>query len=339
MIVRHDHPASGAARGQHEGDDTPENAAQGGRQTHHGHRRLVLRRAWRHKPGAVDTPEIFDRRLRAIRRDRAAPRFQDYAFLRDTIVEGLLERLDTVKRPMKRALDLGCADGSLTRALMERGMDVVACDAGARFVEAVGGVQCDEDRLPFAPESFDLIVSAGVLDTVNDLPGALIQCRRALRPDGLFLAGFVGAGSLPKLRNALLAADDAMGDGVPQRVHPLIDVRAAGDLLVRAGFVLTVAAGEWRDVGYGDPLRLMTDLRGMAATNLLADQRPPWLGRARLAAVAEAFMGTADADGRVREHFEFVFMTGWTPGPDQPQPARRGSATASLASALGKPLQ
>jgi hypothetical protein len=108
---------------------------------------------------------------------------------------------------------------------------------------------------------------------------------------------------------------------------------------VRAGFVLTVAAGEWRDVGYGDPLRLMTDLRGMAATNLLAGQRPPWLGRARLAAVTQAFMEAADGDGRVREHFEFVFMTGWSPGPDQPQPARRGSATTSLAATLGKPLQ
>jgi len=284
----------------------------------------------------VDNAEIFDRRLRAIRRDRAAPRFADHAFLRDRIVEGLLERLDIVTRPMARALDLGCADGSLTRALTERGMEVVACDAGARFTEAVGGVQCDEDRLPFEPVSFDLIVSAGALDTVNDLPGALIQCRRALRPDGLFLAGFVGAGSLPKLRNALLAADDAMGDGVPQRIHPQVDVRAAGNLLVRAGFVLTVADSEQIDVGYGDPLRLMADLRGMAATNVLAGQRPPWLGRARLAAVAEAFMGTADADGRVRERFEFVFMTGWSPGPDQPQPARRGSATVSLANALGK---
>ena len=290
----------------------------------------------RTSPATVDNAEIFDRRLRAIRRDRAAPRFADHAFLRDRIVEGLLERLDIVTRPMARALDLGCADGSLTRALTERGMEVVACDAGARFTEAVGGVQCDEDRLPFEPVSFDLIVSAGALDTVNDLPGALIQCRRALRPDGLFLAGFVGAGSLPKLRNALLAADDAMGDGVPQRIHPQVDVRAAGNLLVRAGFVLTVADSEQIDVGYGDPLRLMADLRGMAATNVLAGQRPPWLGRARLAAVAEAFMGTADADGRVRERFEFVFMTGWSPGPDQPQPARRGSATVSLANALGK---
>lgn len=205
-------------------------------------------------------------------------------------------------------------------------------DAGARFAE--GGVQSEEDRLPFAPESFDLIVSAGVLDSVNDLPGALIQCRRALKPDGLFLAGFVGAGSLPRLRKALLEADQAAGGAIPQRVHPLIDVRAAGDLLTRAGFVLTVADSESLDVGYADPLRLMTDLRGMAGTNVLADQAPPRLTRGRLTHIAHSFAAQAGPDGRVRERFELVFMTGWAPGPNQPQPARRGSATASLAAAL-----
>jgi SAM-dependent methyltransferase len=279
----------------------------------------------------VEPPEIFDRNLRRLRRDRAAPRFREYSFVRDAIVEGLLDRLDLVTRPFKRALDLGTADGSLAEALRARGIEVVASDAGARF--AAGGVQCDEDRLPFEPGSFDLILSAGVLDSVNDLPGALIQCRRSLRPDGLFLAGFAGAGSLPFLKRALLEADAAAGGGIPQRVHPLIDVRAAGDLLARAGFVLTVADSEPLDVGYGDPFRLMTDLRGMAATNILVGQTVP-LTRGRLATIAESFAAKADPDGRVRERFELVFMTGWSPGPDQPQPARRGSATASLTAAL-----
>lgn len=280
----------------------------------------------------MEPPEIFDRRLRRLRRDRAAPRFGDHAFLRDAIVEGLLDRLDLVTRRFERALDLGTADGSLTRALRARGIHVTPSDAGARF--ARGGVQCDEDRLPFDPDSFDLIVSAGVLDGVNDLPGALIQCRRALRPDGLFLAGFVGAGSLPRLKKALLAADQAAGEAIPQRVHPLIDVRAAGDLLTRAGFALTVADGEPLDVGYADPFRLIADLRGMAATNMLAGQGPPALTRGRLAHLAASFAALADADGRTRERFELIFMTGWAPGPDQPQPAKRGSATASLVAAL-----
>ena len=280
---------------------------------------------------AVEPPEIFDRNLRRLRRDRAAPRFRDYSFVRGAIVEGLLDRLDLVTRRFESALDLGTADGSLADALRARGIEVVASDAGARF--AAGGAQCDEDRLPFEPASFDLILSAGVLDSVNDLPGALIQCRRALRPDGLFLAGFAGAGSLPFLKRALLDADAAAGGGIPQRVHPSIDVRAAGDLLTRAGFVLTVADSEPLDVGYGDPFRLMTDLRGMAATNILAGERLP-LTRGRLASIAESFAAKAGPDGRLRERFELVFMTGWSPGPDQPQPAKRGSATASLTAAL-----
>ena len=280
---------------------------------------------------AVEPPEIFDRQLRRLRRDRAAPHFADHGFVREAIVEGLLDRLDLVKRDFAHALDLGTADGSLARALRDRGIETVASDAGAVF--AGDCIQCDEDRLPFAPESFDLIVSAGVLDSVNDLPGALIQCRRALKPDGLFLAGFVGAGSLPFLKRALLAADEAAGGGIPQRIHPAIDVRAAGDLLTRAGFVLHVADSESLDVGYGDPFRLMADLRGMAATNILAGQRLP-LTRGRLAHLTQSFADAAGPDGRLRERFELIFMTGWAPGPDQPQPAKRGSATTSLAAAL-----
>ena len=279
-------------------------------------------------------PEIFDRALRRLRRDRACPSFAAHHFLREAIVEGLLDRLDAVTRRFSRALDLGCADGTLAQALRARGMEVVAADASVRFAAAVGGVQCDEDRLPFEAGSFDLIVSAGALDTVNDLPGALIQCRRALRPDGLLLAGFVGAGSLPVLRAAIRAADDAFGGAVPPRLHPQIDVRAAGDLLARAGFALPVADSEPLDVRYGSVAGLVRDLRGMAATNQLSHQHPPWFGRARLAVLADAFAARAEPDGRVRERFELLFVTGWAPAPDQPQPARRGSATVSLATAL-----
>lgn len=279
-------------------------------------------------------PDIFDRVLRRRRRDRAARLFADHAFLHEAMIEGLLDRLDTVTRPFSAALDLGCADGALTAALRARGLTVTPADAGSCFAAAAGGVQCDEDRLPFPPESFDLIVSAAVLDTVNDLPGALIQCRRALKPDGLLLAAFLGAGSLSTLREVVRAADAATGGAMPQRFHPQIDVPAAGDLLVRAGFALPVADSESLDVRYGSPLSLMADLRGMAATNQLADQHPPWLSKARLAAITQGFAARADPDGRTRERFQILFLTGWAPGPNQPQPARRGSATTSLAAAL-----
>ncbi|MDO6413584.1 methyltransferase domain-containing protein [Sphingomonas sp. BIUV-7] len=279
-------------------------------------------------------PDIFDRDLRRLRRDRAAPGFANHAFLREAMVEGLLDRLDLVTRPLTDALDLGCADGTLTQALRARGLTVTPADAGQRFAAAAGGIQCDEDRLPFAPASFDLIVSAGVLDTVSDLPGALVQCRRALRPDGLFLAAFLGAGTLGTLRDVVRAADAVSEGGMPQRFHPQIEVPAAGDLLVRAGFALPVADSEAIDVRYGSPLKLMADLRGMAAGNQLAGQAPPWLGRARLAEIARLFAERADPDGRTRERFTMLFMTGWAPGPNQPQPAKRGSATTSLAAAL-----
>ena len=213
---------------------------------------------------------------------------------------------------------------------------MLPADPGGRFAGAADGVQCDEDRLPFPDGSFDLIVSAGVLDSVNDLPGALIQCRRALRPDGLLLAAMIGAGSLPRLKAAVRAADDRFGSA-PARFHPQIDVRSAGDLLVRAGFALPVADGERLDVGYASVFGLVADLRGMAGGNMLAGQHPPAFGRARLSALADGFAAQADADGRIREAFELLFLIGWAPGSDQPQPAKRGSATTSLAAALRAP--
>lgn len=277
---------------------------------------------------------IFDPALRRLRRDRAARLFADHDFLIDRIHEGLLDRLDMVTRPFRSAIDLGCWDGRLGRALAARGIETVAVDAGAAFAAAAGGLQGDEDQPTRPAASADLIVSAGVLDQVNDLPGALALARRMLRPDGLFLAAFAGAGSLPVLRRALMAADMAAGGAVPARLHPQIDVRAAGDLLMRAGFALPVADAEPIEVSYADPIRLMRDLRGMAWTNMLAGQTGPMLSRRRLAAIAESFAEQAGVDGRVRERFEIVYVTAWAPSADQPKPARRGSATASLAAAL-----
>lgn len=282
----------------------------------------------------MPAPEIFNRRLRRKRRDRAAAHFADHAFLVDYIIEGLLDRLDGVRRNFRDVLDLGCHDGRLGQALHARGLAVVPADAGFAFARGAGGVQCEEDRLPFVDASFDLVVSAGVLDQVNDLPGALALIRRVLRPDGLLLAGFVGAGSLPLLRKAVLAADMAAGKAVGSRTHPMIDVRAAGDLLVRAGFALPVADGERLTVRYGSPFELLSDLRGMAMTNMLAGQHAPLFGRARLNALVEALTAENDTDGKLSESFEIIFITGWGPAPDQPQPARRGSGERSLASVL-----
>lgn len=276
----------------------------------------------------VSPPDLFDRAARRRRRDRAAKLWQEHDFLRAAMVEGIEERLAAVTRTFAEALDIGSADATLGVP----GARMARLDPGHVFAANAAGVQGDEDRLPFADASFDAVVSAGVLDQVGDLPGALTLIRRVLRPDGLFVGAFVGAGSLPALRATFRVAE---GDRPAARFHPLVDVRSAGDLLVRAGFTLPVADVETLDVRYRSLGRLLDDLRGMAASNLLASRTP--LTRATLARAAAAFADAADADGRTTERFQILFLTGWAPDPSQPKPARRGSATASLAAAIGKP--
>ncbi|MBD8545829.1 class I SAM-dependent methyltransferase [Sphingomonas sp. CFBP 8760] len=277
----------------------------------------------------MDTSSIFDRAARRQRRDRAVPLYADHDFLRAAMLDGIAERLDAVTRDFTDFLDLGSYDAAF---MPPPGARIARLDPGFHFARGHGGVQGDEDRLPFADASFDCVVSAGVLDTVGDLPGALTLARRVLRPDGLFLAAFVGGGSFPVLRQAFQQAER---DRPVARLHPQVDVRSAGDLLVRAGFALPVADIETLDIGYPDLGRLLADLRGMAGTNVLTDRHP--LSRAALATAAQAFAAAAGPDGRVRERIDLIFLTAWSPDASQPQPARRGSGTSSLAQALRPP--
>ena len=277
----------------------------------------------------MDAPDIFDRAARRLRRDRAAPTFAEFDFLRAAMLEGIADRLASVTHRFADMLDLGCFDAALP---VPEGARVTRCDAGGLFAAQAGGVQAEEDRLPFPAGSFDLIVSAGVLDSVGDLPGALVQARRALRPDGLFLAAFCGAGTLSTLRAVLREAER---DRPVARIHPQVDVRSAGDLLLRAGFALPVADVEPLTVRYGSIGGLLRDLRGMGATNVLRTRTA--LRRDTLARAAEVFEARADPDGKTAERFDILYLTGWSPAPSQPQPARRGSGTASLEGALGRP--
>ncbi|HEX8302604.1 methyltransferase domain-containing protein [Sphingomonas sp.] len=267
--------------------------------------------------------EIFDRALRRKRRDRAASRYE--GFVREHMIEALHERLQGVTRQFRDVLDLGSFGGGFDLP----GATITRLDAGQAFAAAAGGIQGEEDMPRFPDASFDLVVSAGVLDSVNDVPGALALARRALRPDGLFLGAFLGAGTLATLRACFSAAES---ERPAARFHPQIDVRAAGDLLTRAGFALPVSDVETLHVRYASIFSLFRDLRGMAATNLLPDPQP--LGRATLASAAREFADRADPDSRTPERFEIIYLTGWAPDASQPKPARRGSATASLADAL-----
>lgn len=269
--------------------------------------------------------------LRARRRDRAARNFDAHGFLYEAAAEEMLDRLMDVSRTFRDALVIGAPTDMLPIALRARGLTVQVADPGPAFAAARGGVAISEDEpLPFAPGSFDLILCCGTLESVNDVPGFLVQLREILRPDGLLLVAFVGAGSLPGLRAALLEGD---GDRPAQRIHPQIDVRSAGDLLSRAGFAMPVADVQSLRVGYENMTGLTTDLRGMGGAQCLASAPPP-LTRSALLRAMIRFAEGADPDGRVRERFEIVHMSGWRPDPSQPKAARRGSATVSLADAL-----
>jgi SAM-dependent methyltransferase len=193
----------------------------------------------------------------------------------------------------------------------------------------------DEERLPFAPESFDLVLSNLSLHWVNDLPGCLLQIRRILKPDGLFLASMLGGESLVELREALLEAELATSGGASPRVSPFAEIADAAGLLQRAGFALPVTDLDSFTVRYATPFALLGDLRAMGATNILLARRRTPLRRATLMRMAEIYAERfADPDGRVRATVELVWVSGWAPHESQQKPLKPGSAKARLADAL-----
>ena len=262
---------------------------------------------------AHNVPEIFDRNARQFRRNR----IKGDGFFAETMTSDLLDRLDSVQRTFSNALVIG--DQLRLNAELDK--------RGIAYTAYVG----DEDRLAKPDAPYDLILSSGTLDTVADLPGALLLMRRALKPDGLLLANFAAAPSLTALRSAIAVADAGHSNAVA-RIHPQVDVRSAGDLLVRAGFALPVADLDTLDVAYSSLGRLLTDLREAAATNVLAQRYA--VSHHWLTATEAAFAALASADGRTHETLSYITLTAWAPAPTQPQPARRGSGVTSLAAAL-----
>jgi SAM-dependent methyltransferase len=283
---------------------------------------------------------IFDRRLLTRRRDRVAAGVHRYEFLLARVADDLLERLAAIQRAFPVALDLGAHHGLIGRRL--RGLPgiqmVIEAEASWSLLQHSSGarVQVDEELLPFADASLDLVISGLALQHVNDLPGTLVQIRRALRPDGLLLASLLGAGSLFELRRALLRAEEEVEGGASPRVAPFADVRDLGGLLQRAQFALPVADADTVVVTYPDALALMRDLRGMGATNVLRARSRRPLRRATLRRAMEIYgeeFGTSD--GRIPATFEIVTLTGWAPHASQQQPLKPGSAKVRLADALG----
>ncbi len=281
----------------------------------------------------MDPPRIFDRRAVRLHRDRAASSVSQLDAVLGEAADRLLDRLDDTTHRFRQALDVG-GRGIVAPKLRARGIDTVSLDLSARMAALNGGlaVAADEEFLPFAPGSFDLIVASLSLHWVNDLPGALIQFRRCLRPDGLFLASLPALGTLGALRTALTEAEIALTGGASPRVSPFPDLADCAALLQRAGFALPVADADQISLRYADVLAVLRDLRAAGETNAVAlrNRRPP--PRALFPAALAAL---PSAGGRAVVSLRVAYLTGWSPAATQPQPLRPGSGQISLANIFG----
>lgn len=294
-----------------------------------------------------DGIEVFDRQAVRRHRERAArlaDSARDPGFLFDEVADRLIERLDDVRRAFPLALDLSARDGRLGRALLRRSgtEKVVQADlafgfaararAANRFVPTL---VADVEMLPFAEQSVDLVASCLNLHWANDLPGALIQINRTLRPDGLLLGALFGGQTLMELRDVLTAAELETAGGAGPRVSPFADVRDMGTLLQRAGFAMPVVDRDTITVTYEHALSLMYDLRAMGETNAVRERRRAFTRRDTLLRAAELYLQRhADRSGRLLASFDVIFITAWAPGPGQPKPLRPGTAQHRLADAL-----
>lgn len=283
---------------------------------------------------------VFDRRLIRARRDRAATNFAEFDFLFREVADRLADRLVDITRSFPVALDIGCHTGVLGSALQGRGQieALIQCDLSEPMVRRSGGLGsvADEETLPFDEGCFDLVLSNLSLHWINDLPGALVQANRCLKPDGLFLAAMLGGDTLHELRDCLMAAELEIRDGASPRFSPFALVRDAGGLLQRAGFTLPVTDSDIITVTYENAFRLMRDLRGMGETNAALTRPRHFTQRNIFLRAAQLYEERyAGSDGRIPATFEVIYLHGWSPHESQPQALRPGSAKTRLADALG----
>lgn len=287
-------------------------------------------------------PKIFDRQRYAARRSRAAAKFAEYDYLRQQVAGDLESRLGDTPRRFGHGLELGAAGGALSQKLLATGKvgRMLAADIAPAFTQmaqAIGleAATIDEEHLPFPEATFDLVLAPLTLHWVNDLPGVLIQIRRILKPDGLFLGALFGTGTLAELRTVLTEAETELTGGLAPRFSPLPGLRDMAGLMQRAGFALPVADRDAVDVTYRHPAILLSDLKGMGERASFVAGTSRALSAPVLARAAELYAERfAAPHGRVRASFEIVHVSGWAPGPGQPQPLKPGSARVSLADAI-----
>lgn len=292
------------------------------------------------EPTVTTQPDLFDRSLFQQNRLRALKAAKPGAdFLLKAVADDLEDRLLLVNRSFQTAVDLGGHTGLISRAIANTGKAdrIIRADLFHPSPDLpLPDLVCDDALVPLKDQSVDLIVSALSLQFVNDLPGGLVQIRRALAPDGLFLATLPGAGTLTELRDSLTRAELEMTGGAAARVLPFADTRDLGSLLQRAGFALPVTDLDTLTVRYSTMFDLVADLRAMGATNILKDRSRKPLSRQVLLRAAELYAENfSDPDGRIRASFALVTLSGWAPHESQQKPMRPGSAKTRLADALG----
>jgi len=290
----------------------------------------------------MDQMLVFDRRQVRRNRDRAAAGYPAHDFLKREITERVIDRMCDIQRRFPRLLDLGSHSGLLRQGLDPKlGVEwIVSLDPSERFAALASSsgpaVAAEEELLPFAPASFDAIVSTLSLHWVNDLPGALVQARQCLKPDGLFLGAMLGGETLHELRAVLTEAETEVLGGAGPRVSPFAELQDAAGLMQRAGFALPVVDSDLLTVTYENVFLLMHELRGMGEGNAVAVRRKGMTPRSVFLRAAEIYHERhAGPDGRIPASFQILYLTGWAPHASQQQPLRPGSATHRLADALG----
>mgnify|MGYP002632473953 CR=1 FL=1 len=275
---------------------------------------------------------IFNRQVVRLHRERAGPQFSQHDFLFREVADRLLERLDDVTRRFPVALDLGARGDLVGEMLGQRGgIETLIRCAQSPAGEITPSICADEELLPFVDHVFDLVLSNLSLHWINDLPGALSQIRRCLKPDGLMIATMFGGETLKELRSVLNEAEITVEGGLSPRISPFADIRDVGGLLQRAGFALPVVDAETITVSYGEPLKLLKDLRGMGETNAVAERRLSFTRRDTLMRAMDLYREQfGDDDGRIPATFQVLYLSGWSPAPTQQKPMKPGSGVRSL---------
>lgn len=284
----------------------------------------------------IQSPVIFDRGHSRRSMARSSCNRGSGHFLSDWNLDVLIDRLNDIKRQYHRALLIGCRNSANTLSKLKQSGKIehlIICD---NIFDQYTSVCIDEERLPFKPGSFDLIISPFSLHKINDVPGALIQIKNLLKPDGLFLGAFPGESTLLELRQSFLEAEMTLRNGVRMRVHPCIDKQQAAALMQRAAFTLPVVDAEKITVTYDNAFSLMKDLKNLGETNILAARLKGLTGRGLMLAMAKYYQDHfQEPDGRIYATFEMLFLSGWSPHESQQKPLRPGTAQSRLAAALG----